>query len=187
VVFFLFPETRYYRNTPVSPTSDDTSDNEAKSNKEIAATEIPENGDSAIPRKPKSYIQGLKLWSGTDPNSSYLSLFFRPIPLVVYPAQIYTFLIYAMLLGFGTCILNTYAPIYQKPPYNMSTGETSLLKIPTLIGNTLGALWGALTDRYCKWLARRNNGVFEPETRLPFLIPAYLLVPAGLLMYFLNP
>ena len=41
----------------------------------------------------------------------------------------------------------------------------------------------ASTDRFAEWRARKNNGVFEPETRLVLLIMPFFIVPIGLLMY----
>jgi hypothetical protein len=44
------------------------------------------------------------------------------------------------------------------------------------------AIGGYLTDVYSKWRARRNDGVFEPEYRLPLLIFPGVLVPVGTLL-----
>lgn len=40
-----------------------------------------------------------------------------------------------------------------------------------------------MTDVYTRYRARRNNGIFEPEYRLHFLIVPAICVPIGLLMF----
>ncbi len=53
-----------------------------------------------------------------------------------------------------------------------------------LVGNIVGAISGGwLTDKYATWRARRNNGIFVPESRLPMLIIPAICVPVGLLMF----
>ena len=67
----------------------------------------------------------------------------------------------------------------------MTPGINSVgIKIPSFIGCAFGTITGgALSDRYVKWRARKNKGIFEPETRLVMLIPTFVIVPVGLLMY----
>ena len=38
-------------------------------------------------------------------------------------------------------------------------------------------------DRYSDWRARKNGGVFEPETRLFLLIIPAVVVPAGCILF----
>jgi hypothetical protein len=65
----------------------------------------------------------------------------------------------------------------------MSPGINSLINIPATIGIIIGAYCGGgLTDKFVEWRARKNNGVFEPETRLIALVLPFFLVPVGLLM-----
>jgi MFS family permease len=59
-----------------------------------------------------------------------------------------------------------------------------LINIPALLGNLLGSVTGGwLVDRYSDWRARKNNGVFKPESRLVLLIIPALIVPAGCLLF----
>ena len=57
---------------------------------------------------------------------------------------------------------------------------TLLFKVGCFVGSLL---CGWMADRFSEWHARRNNGVFVPESRLPPLIVTVILVPAGLLMF----
>lgn len=172
---FLFPETLYLRSgVGQSETSSVSSDRPEKVQDETAEVMVPR----------KTYLQQLNPWSGITPNANLLNLFFRPFPLVLYPAVFYAFISFATILGWSVCVTSTNANIFQHPPYNMSPGINSLIKLPGLIGVALGSFYaGALSDKYAEWYARKHNGVFEPETRLPALIAPFFIVPGGLLMY----
>jgi hypothetical protein len=104
--------------------------------------------------------------------------------LTVYPAVIYSFLVFSVNVACGVGTSSTVASVFQNPPYNMSPGIQSLINIPAVIGAAAGSYWGgALTDRFVEWRARKNNGVFEPETRLLALGLPLFIVPAGVLMF----
>jgi hypothetical protein len=105
--------------------------------------------------------------------------------LAVYPAAIYSFSAFSITLGSLIAVVNTAAVVFQNPPYNMSPGIQSIgIFIPSIIGCSFGAFWGgALTDRYVAYRTRKNNGIFEPEVRLVFMILPLFIVPIGVLMY----
>lgn len=90
---------------------------------------------------------------------------------------------FASTLGFLIAALTTCASVFQSPPYNFTPAINGLINIPSFIGNLLGSyVGGGLTDRIAERQARKNNGIFEPETRLVALVIPFFLVPAGLLM-----
>ena len=130
----------------------------------------------------KSYLQQLKI-SPIDKTKNFLLLLLRPIPIVLYPATIFSFLTFASTLGFLIAALTTCGAVFQGPPYNMTPAINGLINIPSFIGNIVGSYCGGgLTDKIAEWQARRNNGIFEPEARLVALVIPFVLVPAGLLM-----
>jgi hypothetical protein len=183
-LFFFFPETQYFRNKPnrVQSTTDNSKENAVVTAQETDSTSSAQASESSMKPK-KSFFQELKLWSPLNPDVSYISLFLRPWPLVIYPAVIYSFLTFSAVLGWGICVLNVGASIFQVPPYNMSPGIQSLINIPAIIGVGLGTYCGgALTDKFAEWMSRRNNGVYEPENRLVMMILPLFICPAGVLM-----
>ena len=104
--------------------------------------------------------------------------------MVFYPAVIYSFLVFAFTLACALGVLNTAAAVFQSPPYNMSPGIHGLINIPLTLGIVIGSYCGgALTDRFLEWRLKKNNGIFEPETRLIPVILPFFIVPAGVLMY----
>ena len=104
----------------------------------------------------------------------------------MYPAVFFGFLAFATTLAWVVCYVDTAASVFQAPPYLMSIGISGLYNVPAIIGICIGGfIGGALTDWIAERMARRNNGVFEPESRLIALVIPFFLEPIGLIMYFL--
>ena len=136
-----------------------------------------------MPEK-KTYLQQLSVIPQINPNASYIHLLFRPWPLIVYPAIFFAFLSFSTTLAWVVCYVDTAASVFQAPPYLMGIGVSGLYNIPAIIGILIGSyVGGGLTDLIAERMARRNNGIFEPESRLIPLIIPFFLVPVGLLMY----
>jgi hypothetical protein len=55
------------------------------------------------------------------------------------------------------------ALIFGSPPYNFSVEQLGLLCIGGVVASLLGFSAGPLNDWLCKVMARRNNGIYEPE------------------------
>ncbi|KAK3049071.1 hypothetical protein LTR09_009725 [Extremus antarcticus] len=200
VVVLFCPETRYDRSGVRSidsrggPASSDTSpaassaaeadhDSE-KVHTTTAATERSEPSSTYDQLPKKSWRQQLSLYSGVPKDTSLVRLFIRPLPLIVYPAVILSFLGYAVSLAWVVAIniLNPF--VLQAPPYNWAPSVNGLINITGLIGNVVGAwLGGWVVDKYSDWRSKKNGGVFEPESRLHLLIIPALIVPAGCLAF----
>ena len=164
-----------------SPTTEDSQDGKENSTTAGSDTEIATPSQS--PAK-LTFLQQLRPWSGINPHASYIHLFLRPWPLVLYPATIFSFLTFSTTLGWYVCMLNTSAAVFQAPPYLMSTGINGLINVSSIIGILIFCyLGGALTDKIAEWAARRNNGVYEPEARLLALVFPFVFIPVGLIMY----
>lgn len=202
IVCVLFvPETRYDRSQVRSATSTPASGSEAELERAgkdgteaseetkldrftTAERELQHSArrQNEIPKK--SWRQELSLWSGTPKDTSLLKLFIRPLPLIVYPAVILSFLGFAVSLAWVVAIniLNPF--VLQQAPYNFKPSINGLINITGLIGNVIGAwLGGWVVDRYSLWRSKKNGGVFQPETRLHLLIIPALIVPTGCLAF----
>jgi len=175
-IFFFFEETQYLRNNNTNITADKSHD--------LTAVETDASVTNTI--RKKTFLQRIKPWSGIHPTTSYLSFFVRPWPLLAYPAVLYSLVTFSTAASWSICLLDTYASVFQRPPYNLSPGINSLIYISGIIGLLLGSyMGGPLTDKMAEWYARKHNGVFEPEVRLVAMIIPFFVVPAGLLMYIL--
>ena len=175
-ILFFFPETQFFHPTVSA------SDGNSMSNEPNKSTEA--KTDEPISPSKKSYLQELNPLPTIDRSKNYLLQLLKPIPIILYPATIFSFLTFASTLGFLVAAITTAGAVFQSPPYNMTPAISGLINVPSFIGNLIGSYCGGgFTDRIAQWQARRNNGVFEPEARLVALIIPFFLVPAGLLMY----
>lgn len=189
-VLLFVPETRYFRdeslNVAGSMTLSSDDDLAPASPGEKTAAGRAREVESSPPRPTvpkKTWAQELSLWSGTS-NTNLLKMFLRPLPMFVYPCVIYSFLGYAvsLVVVVAVNILNPF--VLQAPPYSWSPMVNGLINIPGLVGNIIGAYAGGwLVDRFCDWRARRNAGVFEPESRLYLLVLPMLVTGAGCVLF----
>ncbi|KAJ5063805.1 major facilitator superfamily domain-containing protein [Bipolaris maydis] len=89
----------------------------------------------------------------------------------------------AYLFGLMYLMLSTF-PILWVDRYGMSISTGSLNYLSIGIGFFVGTqITSLLIDAlYCR-LKFRNNGIVRPEFRVPMLVPASLVIPAGLFWY----
>jgi hypothetical protein len=175
-IFIFFPETQYFRRDRITEVG-------SFQGIEEKVGSISEIVEVSSPSK-KTFLEELKPWSPINRQTNLLELFLRPWPMILYPATMFGFLSYSAALAWLLCVVNTNASIFQAPPYNFKPGINGLINIPGAIGVLAGSFCGgALTDKIAEWVARRNGGVYEPETRLLTLVVPFFVVPIGLLMY----
>ncbi|KAH7323642.1 serine/threonine kinase 16 [Rhexocercosporidium sp. MPI-PUGE-AT-0058] len=201
-MIFFYEETKY--TTPVinaiqsrqqttTPDADKSPEsNEKKYNLRTMDTNVttPQNQqggdwiDRSIPMN--SYMQRLRLVSNTPCTlKEFTQMVFRPfIYLYCFPAVAYVSLQYGVILSLFAVVGNSQAAIFSLPPYNFKPSSIGLMSIPALIGAVFGSVYGGpLSDWLILVLAKRNNGIYEPEFRLYLCILPALLGPAGLLLY----
>lgn len=136
-----------------------------------------------IPKK--AWAEELSMWSGTPPDTKLFRMFIRPLPMFVYPCVTYAFLCYAvsLVVTVSVNILNPF--VLQAEPYNWSPMVNGLINIPGFIGNILGGYAGGwLVDVFCDRRARRrDDGMFEPESRLWLLVFPILITAGGCVLF----
>ena len=88
-------------------------------------------------------------------------------------------------MPYSFVVIVTITPIYlAQPPYLFNTRQQGLTFIGPLIGSLIGGLLcGRLTDYLSCYLCKRNQGVFEPEMRLPMTTLPMLVTVPGLIMF----
>lgn len=152
MVFFLVPETRFRR--VLDPTVAPEVVQEPKSVAEVQTQGFDDgtSKDSGEVQNgsTKTYLQQLDPWSGIDNTSSYLNLFLRPFPLILYPACLFATLAckrprdirynYSNLIHILDSI--SLAPtvvfsivssfVFEATPYNFTAGMNGLVNIPGL-------------------------------------------------------
>ena len=68
----------------------------------------------------------------------------------------------------------------MQEPYNFTISETGLISLSPFILTIVGELIsGPLNDWICVWLTKKNQGIYEPEFRLPLMFVAMILGIVG--------
>ncbi|KAK3726133.1 hypothetical protein LTR37_000281 [Vermiconidia calcicola] len=142
--------------------------------------------DESIPRK--TYLQRLAVFPKGSFHGGWSTFFrhsYQPfVILFTFPAVTYTALIYGTILAWFSVIVNVYSIYMTLPPYNFTSAGIGLMNLPPFIGGVVGSIYGGvLNDWVAVRLARRNNGIFEPEMRLWVALPPILILPASILLF----
>lgn len=73
---------------------------------------------------------------------------------------------------------------HSGPPWNYSNSAVAIMNVPTLIGATLGCIYGGwFSDIFVRWVARKRGGVSEAEDRLLLMFLSAVINPAGLMLF----
>lgn len=137
-------------------------------------------GPVAIPRK-VSYRETLSLFNGRKTDESFWKLALRPLPLFAHPGILWACLIQGTLIGWTVFLGIILAAIMLGPPLFFSEVQTGYMYTGAFIGAVIGFLVsGLLADSVPNYMTKKNRGVYEPEFRLPLVIPQLILGCAGL-------
>ncbi|QDS67734.1 hypothetical protein FKW77_005937 [Venturia effusa] len=190
-IFFLMPETKFSgpRTTISNPVADKA---ESQGNGSLVNSieMVPSSkassdlvGTSAPPLIPaKTYAQDLALWSKEDPDISLGKAFLAPFVLVAYPTVLWSCLVYGLALGWNVILGASTAQLFAPPPYNFNSSAQGLVFLSPFVGSLVGTyLCGPFADRVANFYTKRNDGVREPEMRLPNCAIAAALMFLGAL------
>jgi MFS family permease len=130
----------------------------------------------------KSYRHSLRPWNGRLVKDKWLHVMIRPFILYAYPAVLWSSLVYALAVGWLIVLSESVAHIYEDTSYNFTPLQVGLVYISPFIGGVLGtAVAGKVSDLVVRFMARRNDGVYEPEFRLIMALPITLSMVIGLM------
>ncbi|KAF2691585.1 MFS general substrate transporter [Lentithecium fluviatile CBS 122367] len=132
---------------------------------------------------PKSYVQSLKPYNGRLTEDKWLKVMIRPFILCAYPAVLWSSLVYSLAVGWLIVLSESVAEIYQnRESYNFNALQVGLVYISPFVGGVLGtAVAGKISDFIVRYMARKNDGVYEPEFRLVMAIPIAISTVIGLM------
>jgi len=118
--------------------------------------------------------------SSGDP-SQVLAALIAPLSLLGHPVAIWGYLMWSVTFTWVIIQGAVADQIWGAPPYNLSPSAVgNLVGIAPLIGSALGCLLGGATlDWFSRMMAKKNNNVYEPESRLLIIAPALLTCVAG--------
>ncbi|KAL3489228.1 major facilitator superfamily domain-containing protein [Aspergillus germanicus] len=134
---------------------------------------------------PVRFRQTMVICNGRLYGGSWLSLASRPFHLLRSPPLLFSAVVYALSLGWIAVLAETIAHLFQTVNgYGFTPVQTGLLYISPLIGTIVGSVVGGkISDLLACAKAYRNDGIYEPESRLIMLIPAAISTVVGLAGY----
>lgn len=186
----LFPRFLFSRTIGVLPTIEDQAnknlpdakDPESKRPDDAVSVEVDLPVQRDLPRR--TYIQQMKLFVYfPEDRTTYMQCFFPPFILFLFPNVVIAGCIFACSCTAGIVSFNTIPEILTEEPYNWPTTSAGLIFFAALIGNIVGWATDVLSDHIVLYLARRNGGIKEPETRLWTLCISFVYAAVGYQLY----
>ena len=106
--------------------------------------------------------------------------------LVTFPVILWSGLIYGFQMFWLSLTANTQSAIFSEPPYNFSVNNVGLITLGLFVGSVGMFYGGPFVDWFAIKMAKRNNGILEPEHRLHTMIIPTIFNAAGILAYGLG-
>ena len=115
----------------------------------------------------------------------YFGRLFHIMRVFAFPAVIFAGLQWGAQDAWLTFYLTVEEDNYYGPPWHYSNAAVNILNIPTLIGATIGCVYGGwYSDVFVQWVSKRyRGGITEAEDRLWLLLLSTLVSPAGLMLF----
>lgn len=188
LIFFLVPETYWDRTGAKNKDQDTVKDSPGNSDTEAgrASLKKKDGADDCASLDPRlSFTQELKVFRGRLSNDQWHRITTRPFVLFMYPAILWSAIVYAFSIGWLIVISETVAIIYRSESgYDFTALQTGLVYLSPFIGGVAGSfVAGKASDAVVKVMVRRNGGIYEPEFRLVMVIPVLVSMVAGLIGY----
>ncbi len=114
----------------------------------------------------------------------YLKRLWTTLRIFKYPAVLYSGLQWGAQDAWLSFYMTTQETVWYEEPWNYGNKGVSIMNVPTLIGATIGCIYGGvLLDKFVIWVAKRNNGIMEAESRLWFMFSASIISPLGMFLF----
>ncbi|MBW0500873.1 hypothetical protein O181_040588 [Austropuccinia psidii MF-1] len=138
----------------------------------------------ALAREKKVGIRRLRIFNGIFVDESLTRLVFRPLGFMCFPSVAWSAIVFGCHNGPLAAVNVVTCRIFLGPPYNFQASQLGALFLPTLPFIFLAMyISGPLCERLVRKLTARNNGIFEPEMRLPALLPTFLISPLAFFLF----
>ncbi|XDG03625.1 hypothetical protein ABKA04_003240 [Annulohypoxylon sp. FPYF3050] len=184
-LFFFMEETNYDRRTVgiiAEPVPEEEKGKEASKDSSNAVSRVA----SLEPRPStttKSFWQKLSVVDKPRPFMMHYRAW-QSLKLLSWPVVFYSGFSYGTYLIYFNILNATSSIILGAPPYNFAPSLVGLSYVSCVIGVALAsAFTGVFSDLFVIRMARRNNGVSEPEHRLWLFTVSTLAIPASLILW----
>ncbi|KAJ5633503.1 hypothetical protein N7528_001345 [Penicillium herquei] len=177
VAIFLLPETKYTRelNAFQESGSDDSLTNQV----DLEADQPVKSTVMVCKEKPpldfvnyeaRTWRSDMRLWIGTPEWHKAAIVLQQTFELLLFPNVFWALCLNGLTIGVNIAIGTTYGDILTGSPYNWPDSSTSYVNCGQIVVAIIGLpLLGHGSDALCRWRARRNGGMHEPETRIILL------------------
>ena len=196
MLLFGFPETKWHRPHPdeIRGMSSNSSSNER------VVVDTVEGFEKGIPPREMSDLshtataerdpylgrgtpskQQFKLYQpNAHPIKTILIDLWTPWKLFAFPIVEFASFVVSWTASSFLTINLTQSQAFAAPPYHFSATSIGFMNFAILIGQLIGLLTaGPLSDWISMRATKRNNGIREPEMRLPTMIPYVLIMMLG--------
>jgi len=110
-------------------------------------------------------------------NASMIQTLWRPFPFLLSPVVVQSFIAYGLTVVWLVIVSIIYSEVFALPPYRWHAKQVGNSTAGPLIGSILGTIVaGPLVDYSARLFSRWNKGVYEPEFRLPVILPGAILM-----------
>ncbi|KAJ5116318.1 hypothetical protein N7456_000666 [Penicillium angulare] len=191
--FFFMEETMYHRKVlPVQQLNNDTNiaatqavDENKKSEKDQSTVTRQLSQTVAESYLTKTYWQKLMPFTPLNGRrNTFFEMMYMPLRMFQFPSIVFAGFSYGCFLNWFSMVNAVNSTAFTAMPYNWTAANVGLSYIAEIIGTYLaGFIAGRLADRLSIRLAKSNNGVMEPESRLWMFVLLAILAPFGLIIY----
>lgn len=131
----------------------------------------------------KSFLQTLAPYHGRLSRDNWFKVALRPFILFAYPSVLWSAMVYSLSVGWLIVLSESVSVIYKnRSSYNFTSLQVGLVYISPFIGGILGTVVaGKVSDYIVRFMARRNDGIYEPEFRLVMSLPVAVATTIGLM------
>lgn len=197
IIFFFMEETMYFRDNAVEDESIEqqpmsaslSEDGKLEKSTRNSITPSPTTSLHATP-KPKintgwQRFKPFKSVPGRPSNMDMIKMAYRPVLMIFqFPTVAWCGFLYGINLAWYNVLNGTASPVLSGAPYNWSAALVGCVYTGPILGAAIASLWsGNAADWIALHLARRNNGVREPEYRLWVLLISGIMSAAGLITW----
>lgn len=176
LILFTFPETYFNRGTNDTNTS-------LMPGKDVSVEQLEITTPMHRASKRNQFLQQLKIYHGTLTQESLVRMLIRPVLALCLPPVLWAASAMGVNLGFFVILNTNYALAYSKA-YNFLAYQSALCWIAGVIGGVIGVFTGGrCSDLIADYFTKKNNGIREPEMRLPAMAVPCITGPLSLILY----
>ncbi|KAI5852016.1 major facilitator superfamily domain-containing protein [Tricharina praecox] len=192
ILVFLFVPEHAYNRPAIFDTDTSSRENLSELDEQLAAAQDedaaadskPEAGSAAVEETKRTYLQELGVYNGRFSDESIIRCLLAPFVLFIYPATLWSFLFQGTFITWGIGVSLILAQLFTAPPYNFNPTQLGYMYAAPFIGAILSYFAaGVFSDVVAKWMAKRNNNIYEPEFRILLVIPVAVFALPGIFAF----